>query len=99
MKAHSNCVSRRQLFALGSAAATSLAISPQSDAAEPVRSIDAHVHVWTPDVDKYPLDKDFAVADMQPVLLKLADADEDVRGSALTELARTGDERLEEHTA
>jgi predicted TIM-barrel fold metal-dependent hydrolase len=28
--------------------------------------IDAHVHVWTPDVAKYPLDKQFKVADMQP---------------------------------
>lgn len=28
--------------------------------------IDAHVHVWTPDVKRYPLDPAFAVADMQP---------------------------------
>ena len=29
-------------------------------------SIDAHVHVWTPDVDRYPLDKNFTIDDMQP---------------------------------
>lgn len=28
--------------------------------------IDAHVHVWTPDTKKYPLDKSFKIADMQP---------------------------------
>ena len=28
--------------------------------------IDAHVHVWTPDVEKYPLARGFAVSDMQP---------------------------------
>ncbi|MCA9194843.1 MAG: amidohydrolase [Planctomycetales bacterium] len=28
--------------------------------------IDAHVHVWTPNVQKYPLDAAFSVADMQP---------------------------------
>lgn len=29
-------------------------------------AIDAHVHVWTPDVKRYPLAKDYTVADMQP---------------------------------
>lgn len=28
--------------------------------------IDAHVHVWTPDTEKYPLDKSFSIQDMQP---------------------------------
>lgn len=28
--------------------------------------IDAHVHVWTPDTAKYPLDKAFKISDMQP---------------------------------
>jgi predicted TIM-barrel fold metal-dependent hydrolase len=28
--------------------------------------IDAHVHVWTPDTKKYPLSKNYTVADMQP---------------------------------
>jgi predicted TIM-barrel fold metal-dependent hydrolase len=28
--------------------------------------IDAHVHVWTPDVKTYPLDANYKVADMQP---------------------------------
>lgn len=28
--------------------------------------IDAHVHVWTPDTKKYPLDKTFKLSDMQP---------------------------------
>jgi len=37
-------------------------------AAEPNanEAIDAHVHVWTPDVARYPLAKNFTVADMQP---------------------------------
>ena len=30
------------------------------------RSIDAHVHVWTPDTKQYPLDRNYTVADMQP---------------------------------
>lgn len=29
-------------------------------------AIDAHVHVWTPDVKRYPLAEGFTVADMQP---------------------------------
>ena len=28
--------------------------------------IDAHVHVWTPDVDKYPPARGYAVSDMRP---------------------------------
>ena len=28
--------------------------------------IDAHVHVWTPEVDKYPLARGYAVSDMRP---------------------------------
>ncbi|MFO0939449.1 MAG: amidohydrolase family protein [Pirellulales bacterium] len=28
--------------------------------------IDAHVHVWMPDVKKYPIDKSFKLSDMQP---------------------------------
>ena len=28
--------------------------------------IDAHVHVWTPDVEKYPLARGYAVSDMRP---------------------------------
>lgn len=28
--------------------------------------IDAHVHVWTPEVEKYPLARGYAVSDMQP---------------------------------
>ncbi len=66
MNASTNDVSRRQFCTLGGAAASSLAISPQSYAAEQMGSIDAHVHVWTPDVDRYPLDKNFTIDDMQP---------------------------------
>ncbi|MBX3420957.1 MAG: amidohydrolase [Pirellulaceae bacterium] len=33
---------------------------------KPAGWIDAHVHVWTPDTIKYPLDKAFKLADMQP---------------------------------
>lgn len=32
----------------------------------PPGAIDAHVHVWTPDVERYPLAAGFRVADMQP---------------------------------
>jgi len=30
------------------------------------RFIDAHVHVWTPDLDQYPIDESFSREDMQP---------------------------------
>lgn len=61
-------LSRRQW--IGSAAAVSavaatgpLAIAEQK---KPAGYIDAHVHVWTPDTDKYPLDKRYDKSSMQP---------------------------------
>lgn len=57
--------SRRQFAAVSLASATGLSIAAQ-EAGDRTGSIDAHVHVWTPDTDKYPLDANFKVADMQP---------------------------------
>ena len=60
--------SRRQFAALSLAGALSFA-SQGAQAAEPdVKEgwIDAHVHVWTPDTKKYPLDPQFTVEAMQP---------------------------------
>jgi predicted TIM-barrel fold metal-dependent hydrolase len=47
------------LAALAPLAATAFA-KPGDD------SIDAHVHVWTPDTDRYPLSSKFKKTDMQP---------------------------------
>jgi predicted TIM-barrel fold metal-dependent hydrolase len=33
---------------------------------QPVKCIDSHVHVWTPDIQAYPLAKSFQVSDMVP---------------------------------
>jgi predicted TIM-barrel fold metal-dependent hydrolase len=64
---------RAALLATGGAALHAAAepgISAEPDAADvpppPPGAIDAHVHVWTPDVKRYPLAKGFSVADMQP---------------------------------
>jgi predicted TIM-barrel fold metal-dependent hydrolase len=67
-------VKRREFSAtLGSslglalAAAAPLQLTQATEAtAERTGWIDAHVHVWTPDVKTYPIDKDYKVADMQP---------------------------------
>jgi predicted TIM-barrel fold metal-dependent hydrolase len=45
--------------------ATASGLSHASEAAAK-GSIDAHVHVWTPDVKKYPLDSKFTIDSMQP---------------------------------
>lgn len=47
--------------AIAAAAALGHASEP-----EPKGSIDAHVHVWTPDIKKYPLDSKFNIESMQP---------------------------------
>ena len=59
--------SRRHFIATTAAAASGAALST-TGFAEPGRQgwIDAHVHVWTPDVEKYPIAAGFKVADMQP---------------------------------
>ncbi|MEO8272184.1 MAG: amidohydrolase family protein [Aureliella sp.] len=70
--------SRRSFINQCAAGATALALSPplianaqaaSQDKQPEVKSpgwIDAHVHVWTPDVKRYPLGPDFNVGDMQP---------------------------------
>ena len=59
-------VSRRRFLALGTIAATGAAFPSQSFAAESEGSIDAHVHVWTPDIESYPIDEAFDRDDMRP---------------------------------
>ncbi len=66
--------SRRRFVATTAASAVALTLPPAlhaqdqaSTSAEPTKGwIDAHVHVWTPDIKTYPLDEHFSVADMQP---------------------------------
>lgn len=61
-------ISRRQ-FGNGLASAGLLACCSPLQAADEEGNggwIDAHVHVWHPDTNKYPLAKNFKVADMQP---------------------------------
>jgi len=63
-------INRRQALQAGLAAGAA-ALLPRSLTAAEERpdgegAIDAHVHVWTPDTDRYPLAEGFAVADMQP---------------------------------
>lgn len=52
--------------ALGLTAMTEAQDTPQAPAVDKSGYIDAHVHVWTPDVAKYPLHADFKKADMKP---------------------------------
>src|SRR5438128_801479 len=77
LKQPANSLSRRQLMkhalVLGSAAVPLAGIAPEAFAqdtaktAEPASgAIDAHAHVWTPDVNRYPLAPAFKLADMQP---------------------------------
>lgn len=56
--------SRRSFLASSSAAAlTGCSLLSSSGSGN---WIDAHVHVWTPDVEKYPLARGYAVSDMRP---------------------------------
>ncbi len=63
-------IDRRACLATAAAtAAAGLIASPQTDAEAadaPQGYIDAHVHVWTPDTQAYPLDAKFDIAAMQP---------------------------------
>lgn len=67
-----SALSRRSLLQAAAAAALSAGALPNfvaaqtPKAAKPSGPIDAHVHIWTPDVEKYPLDADFKTSDMQP---------------------------------
>lgn len=61
-------LTRRQFQSLLVAGTASMAMSATS-AADPEPDpgwIDAHVHVWTPDTERYPLAPNFEVSDMQP---------------------------------
>ncbi len=68
----SNSQTSRRRFLITSGAIASSAVSatafplPAMAADSAEGWIDAHVHVWTPDVDSYPLHKDFHVSDMKP---------------------------------
>lgn len=58
---------RRSFLTSTAAAAVAIgAMPPRAIAADDVADIDAHVHVWTPDTEKYPLDSSFKKSDMQP---------------------------------
>lgn len=59
-------LSRRQFGAVSLATAGSLSASAADVEAPAEGWIDAHVHVWTPDTAKYPLDANYKLADMQP---------------------------------
>lgn len=54
---------RRSFLASSAAALTGCSLVPSFKKGD---WIDAHVHVWTPDVDKYPLARGYAVSDMRP---------------------------------
>lgn len=69
---HKTKITRRVLLKSGAlalgGAAIRLATGPVAASAEPRSgaAIDAHVHVWTPDVKRYPLAAGFSVDDMRP---------------------------------
>src|SRR5262245_46303125 len=73
-----NLLSRRDWLAQSAAALGGLGLAPHAFAQQPAATqtakpaadmngyIDAHVHVWTPDVKKFPLAEGFKPADMKP---------------------------------
>ncbi len=66
---HATRFNRRQFIGTTATAtaASVAALNPSGLAAEAKQGwIDAHVHVWTPDVKKYPIADGFTVADMKP---------------------------------
>lgn len=68
-------VDRRGFVKCGSAMTAAVALADHG-IAESTSSggwIDSHVHVWTPDTDRYPLDKQFKIADMQPASFTAAE--------------------------
>jgi predicted TIM-barrel fold metal-dependent hydrolase len=54
---------RRSFLASSAAALTGCSLVPSFKKGD---WIDAHVHVWTPEVEKYPLARGYAVSDMRP---------------------------------
>jgi predicted TIM-barrel fold metal-dependent hydrolase len=63
---HNTPLSRRDICKLGSAAFIGSTVTDSTYAQEDTGWIDAHVHVWTPNVDAHPLAQGFAIKDMQP---------------------------------
>lgn len=69
---HPNPTSRRQFLAAAGGTTAALAASSCSNDDEDAGGglggnfIDAHVHVWTPDIEKYPLAEGFSAADLKP---------------------------------
>jgi predicted TIM-barrel fold metal-dependent hydrolase len=60
-------ISRRQFLSTTAVAATGLATGCQTASPpRPADHIDAHVHVWTPETSRYPLDASFKPSDMKP---------------------------------
>jgi predicted TIM-barrel fold metal-dependent hydrolase len=57
---------RRTFLQSATAFASSTLVGCQSVAQTKAGLIDAHVHVWTPDTDKYPLAEGFKRSDMKP---------------------------------
>ena len=61
----SNLSSRRE-FLVGAASSAAIAALPRQARAAVDGDIDAHVHVWTPDIVRYPLAPGFEVSQMKP---------------------------------
>ncbi len=57
---------RRTFLQSATAFASSSLVGCKSMAQSQGGLIDAHVHVWTPDTDKYPLAEGFKRSDMKP---------------------------------
>ena len=56
----------RRRFLQSTLAATATLAAPRLDAVEAKGFIDAHVHVWTPDTQAYPIAEDFTQSDLAP---------------------------------
>jgi len=59
-------ISRRQALAVCAAAGVATTLGAAEKDEPPTGYIDAHVHVWTPDLEKYPLAPGRKVSEMQP---------------------------------
>lgn len=59
-------IARRTFFRYGAVAAVGISEQNRAAAATGAGWIDAHVHVWTPDLERYPIDPEFSRKDMRP---------------------------------
>jgi predicted TIM-barrel fold metal-dependent hydrolase len=60
-------IDRRHFLEAGALSMAAVSVSELFASGQPKESaIDAHVHVWTPDVKRYPLAEGYSIADMQP---------------------------------